>query len=209
MLRLLYTVTLLVAATFTATAALAAPGEAEYANCVACHGARGEGNPALNSPALAGQDADYLARQLMHFRNGLRGDDPADTYGAQMRGMAATLADEQAVKDVSAYIAAMPALPSAEEPVGNLRNGENQYNGACGACHGGKAQGNPALNAPRLAGLDSAYLKRQYRYFGNGLRGGDPSDRYGRQMAMMANMLKSEQDLDDVIAFIHASSREH
>ncbi|MCZ6831624.1 MAG: cytochrome c, partial [Gammaproteobacteria bacterium] len=77
----------------------------------------------------------------------------------------------------------------------------------CGACHGGKAQGNPALNAPRLAGLDSAYLKRQYQNYVAGIRGAHADDRYGKQMAMMATLLSTEQDLDDVIAFIHASSR--
>jgi len=183
------------------------PGASEYAACSACHGANGEGNPALNAPALAGQDARYLARQLTHFKSGVRGGAPGDQFGAQMRGMAATLGSEQAVADVAAYLAAMPVVASAEEPAGNLRNGENQYNGACGACHGGKAQGNPALNTPRLAGLDSAYLKRQYQNFAAGIRGAHADDRYGRQMAMMATALSTAQDLDDVIAFIHASSR--
>jgi cytochrome c553 len=191
----------------TTTVLAGSPGEAEYAVCVACHGASGEGDAALNAPALAGQDADYLVRQLMHFKNGLRGADAADVYGAQMRGMAATLDSEEAVIAVANYLAALPAVVSSEVPEANLRNGENQYNGACGACHGGKAQGNPALNAPRLAGLDAAYLKRQYKNYGAGIRGAHPDDRYGKQMAMMANMLGSEQDLDDVIAFIIASSR--
>ncbi len=205
MLRMTAVILLLVVAHGGAMAD--APGKSEFSVCVACHGGNGEGNPALNSPALAGQDASYLVRQLNHFKSGVRGAKPEDSYGAQMRGMAASLATEKAVQDVAAYIAAMPAVPSREKPTGNLRNGENQYNGACGACHGGKAQGNPALNAPRLAGLDSAYLKRQYQNFAAGIRGTHPDDRFGRQMAMMATMLGSEQDLDDVIAFIHASSQ--
>ena len=185
----------------------ATPGEAEYAVCITCHGANGEGNAALNAPALAGQDANYLVRQLTHFKNGVRGAAAADVYGAQMRGMAATLGSEQAVTAVAAYLAAMPPVVSGETSEADLRNGENHYNGACGACHGGKAQGNPALNAPRLAGLDGAYLKRQYKNYAAGIRGAHPDDRYGRQMAMMASTLRSEQDLDDVVAFIHASSR--
>ena len=202
-----YTTTLLLALWVSSAALAATPGESEYAVCVACHGASGEGNAALNSPALAGQDASYLQRQLTYFKNGMRGADPKDQFGGQMRGMAATLGSEQAVADVAAYIAAMPPVASVEEPAGNLRNGENQYNGACGACHGGKAQGNPALNAPRLAGLDSAYLKRQYQNYAAGIRGAHPDDRYGKQMAMMATVLSTGQDLDDVVAFIHASSR--
>ena len=46
----------------SAFAADSGRGEALYATCVACHGADGAGNAALNSPALAGQDAAYLER---------------------------------------------------------------------------------------------------------------------------------------------------
>jgi cytochrome c553 len=181
----------------------AAAGEKLYTSCVACHGANGEGNVAMNSPALAGQNEAYLVRQLNHFKAGIRGADAAEIMGAQMRAMAATLTDDAAVGDVAAYIASLPIAKRAEDPAqADLRNGENQYNGACGACHGGEAQGNVGLSAPRLAGLGSAYLKRQYQNFGSGVRGSHPDDRLGKQMQMMATMLGSEKDLDDVIAFI-------
>jgi len=183
-------------------AADARKGEALYAPCVACHGADGTGNTALNSPSLAGQQAAYLERQLQHFKNGMRGADPKDTYGMQMRGMAGTLADEAAIADVVAYIGTLPAAQSGEKPEHDKRNGENQYNAACGACHGGKAEGNVALNAPRLAGLDGVYLERQYRNFAAGIRGAHPDDRYGKQMKMMSTMLATDKDLADVIGFI-------
>jgi cytochrome c oxidase subunit 2 len=79
-------------------------GKASYAICAACHGANGEGNQALNSPALAGQHDWYTVRQLQYFKDGTRGTASGDTFGAQMRPMAMTLADEQAMKDVAAYI---------------------------------------------------------------------------------------------------------
>ena len=181
----------------------AAVGEKLYGSCVACHGAGAEGNAAMNSPALAGQQEAYLVRQLSNFKSGVRGADSNDVLGMQMRGMAATLADETAVGNVAAYIAGLPVAEIAEDAVeADMRNGENQYNGACGACHGGAAQGNPGLNSPRLAGLGSAYLKRQYQNFAAGIRGSHPDDKLGKQMKMMATMLGSEKDLDDVIAFI-------
>ena len=176
-------------------------GKALYATCSACHGAEGAGNAALNSPALAGQKAGYLERQLMHFKDGIRGADPGDTLGMQMRGMAATLADEAAVTNVVAYIGSLPPAQGVAVEY-DKRNGENQYNAACGACHGGKAEGNSALNAPRLAGLDAAYLRRQYQNFAAGIRGSHPDDRYGRQMKMMASVLTSEKDIDDVMGYI-------
>lgn len=193
---------LFVSLLLTLSAVAAEQGETLYGSCVACHGADGAGNMALNAPALAGQDAAYLQRQLNNFRNGLRGSDPADSYGMQMRGMAAVLASDQAVTAVSTYIASLPGVDSGESPEFNQRNGENLYNGACGACHGGLAQGNASLHAPRLANLDVVYLKRQYQNFANGLRGTHPDDRYGRQMKMMSTTLGSDEDLDDVIGFI-------
>ena len=98
-------------------------------------------------------------------------------------------------------------LSSATPARGNLHNGNNLYHGKCGACHGGAAEGNPALKAPRLAGLDAAYIKRQFAHFRDGVRGTDPQDVPGRQMAMMAKTLPTERDLDDVIAFIHQQGR--
>ena len=182
----------------------AAAGKTLFAACAACHGANAEGNPALGAPALAAQHEAYLERQLRNFRSGVRGADPADSFAAQMRPMAATLVDDKAVADVAAWLATLPLPPAAGEAPGDLRNGNNYYQGKCGACHGGKAEGNPALNSPRLAGLDVVYLKRQFMAFRDGKRGAHAEDRFGRQMAMMSTTLPTEKDIDDVMAFIHA-----
>lgn len=81
-----------------------AAGKTAYAVCAACHGAAGEGNEQLGAPRLAGQSDWYLVRQINNFNKGLRGYDPKDTYGGQMKPMAATLTSEQAIDDVVAYI---------------------------------------------------------------------------------------------------------
>jgi cytochrome c oxidase subunit 2 len=78
-------------------------GQTLYSTCAACHGQQGEGNLALNAPALAKGSDWYWVAQLTNYRNGLRGIG-ADTIGAPMRAMAASLPDEQAVLDVVAYI---------------------------------------------------------------------------------------------------------
>lgn len=79
-------------------------GKALYAACASCHGAKGEGNQALQAPALAQRSDWYLVAQLVNYQKGLRGVDQRDTYGAQMRAIVATLADEKAITDVVAYI---------------------------------------------------------------------------------------------------------
>jgi cytochrome c oxidase subunit 2 len=81
-----------------------AAGQAGYAVCAACHGQKAEGVEALGGPRLAGLDDWYLVRQINNYNKGLRGYDPKDTYGMQMKPMAATLATEKAVNDVVAYI---------------------------------------------------------------------------------------------------------
>ena len=81
-----------------------AKGKQLYATCAACHGANAEGNEQLNAPRLAGQSDWYLVRQLKNFKSGRRGSQPNDTFGMQMKPMAAVLANDQAIDDVVAYI---------------------------------------------------------------------------------------------------------
>ena len=81
-----------------------ARGKTLYTNCASCHGAAGEGNQALNAPALAARSDWYLVVQLANYQKGLRGADERDVYGAQMRAIVATLPDQKAITDVVAYI---------------------------------------------------------------------------------------------------------
>ena len=57
--------------------------------CAACHGA--DGNSAVTgNPNLAGQGAEYISRQLQHFKAGVR-------VNAVMQGMVATLTPDDMV----------------------------------------------------------------------------------------------------------------
>jgi cytochrome c oxidase subunit 2 len=79
-------------------------GATHYAVCQACHGAAGEGVPATNGPPVANQSDWYLLSSIERFKSGARGSNPANPNGAVMRGMAGILQDEQAMKDVIAYM---------------------------------------------------------------------------------------------------------
>jgi cytochrome c oxidase subunit 2 len=72
--------------------------------CVACHGADGMGNQQMGSPPLKYANDWYLYRSIENFKAGRRGANPADPIAATMRPMAMTLPDDQAMKDVIAYI---------------------------------------------------------------------------------------------------------
>ena len=179
---------------------------AKYQSCAVCHGEGGQGNVELGAPALAGQGAQYLERQLQYFKSGVRGADPRDTQGLQMQAMADTLADED-IPAVAAYLSGLPPAVPTAVPKGDLKNGNNYYQSKCGACHGGQAQGNSGLNSPALAILNGIYLKQQFQSFQQGLRGTHPDDKYGRQMKMMSTSLPTDQDLDDVIAYIQSMAK--
>lgn len=77
-------------------------GKALYAPCTACHQANGTGMEALGAPPLINTHDWYLVTQLKKFKGGVRG--AKDQYGASMAPMTGGLADEQAMKDVVAYI---------------------------------------------------------------------------------------------------------
>lgn len=60
-------------------------------------------------------------------------------------------------------------------------DGKTLYN-TCAACHGAKGEGNRALGAPNIAGMDAWYLKTQLENFSSGKRGTKAGDTYGAQM---------------------------
>lgn len=183
-------------------AANATIGKNLYAVCVACHGANGEGNVALNSPKLAGQSAWYLERQLHLFKSGARGTHEKDTFGKMMAPMAATLADGSAVADVVAYIASLPDTRPASTIKGNADKGRARW-ATCAACHGAEGQGIAATNAPRLQGMNDWYMATQLKNFREGVRGAHPQDIYGGQMGLVSEMLRDDAAVGDMLAYIN------
>ena len=176
-------------------------GQASYAVCSACHGAAGEGNVALNAPKLTGLQNWYLERQILNFKHGLRGSDPADTFGAQMAPMAAIL-DDTAINNVVAYIASLPDMDSTPTISGDIARGEHIFI-TCGSCHGTDGRGIWSQNAPNLNGANDWYIARQLENYRQGIRGSHPQDLYGKQMTLMTVMLRDEQAINDLVAYIN------
>lgn len=79
-------------------------GKVLYTTCAACHGANGEGNQRLFGPPVNRTNDWYLLDQLKKYKSGVRGGNPKDTTGIMMRPMALTLPDDQAMRDVVAYM---------------------------------------------------------------------------------------------------------
>ena len=85
----------------------AATGKIYFATCVQCHGSQAQGNIDEFGPPLAGASDWYLLTQLQNFKAGVRGTHADDVIGAKMRPFSMTLPNEQAMKDVIAYIATL------------------------------------------------------------------------------------------------------
>jgi len=74
--------------------------ETGVAACMACHGPTGDGNPAAKYPALRGQHADYVAKQLRDYASGAR---TSDGKTQVMRDVAARLRDDE-IAAISSYV---------------------------------------------------------------------------------------------------------
>ncbi|MCO6057637.1 c-type cytochrome [Pseudomonas sp. MOB-449] len=187
---------LLLAATLHAQADLA-----PLQTCAACHGDRGQGNPALGAPRLAGQQADYLLQQLQGFKAGRRGYDTRDTYGAQMRAVVASL-DEADFAPLAHHYAGQDAGPGST-PAQADASGKVAYQGTCAACHGPEAEGYAHLKTANLRILDPAYLERQLRHYAQGLRGADGhADQHGIWMRGIALQIGGDAERKAIVDYI-------
>jgi len=59
----------------------------------------------------------------------------------------------------------------------------------CITCHGVEGRGNPRVDAPRIAGMEAWYLRRQLQAFRNGWRGTHDDDLVGWEMQAMVREL--------------------
>ncbi len=115
-----------------------------------------------------------------------------------MRGV--VVVDEQ--EAFEEWLAGYPTYAEVQQrPSPDIDAGQNLY-AICSACHGAQGEGNILLNAPRLAGQESWYLKRQIANFKHGLRGADSADTFGSQMAPMAATLVDDAAVNNVAAYI-------
>jgi cytochrome c oxidase subunit 2 len=172
----------------------------QVSTCNSCHAA--ENQQASKAPALAGQQQQYLKKQLVQFQNGERGATANDSQGQVMAAMAKSLSAED-IEQLASYFSALPSTVSTAPQLDAalLDKGRRIYIGSCGACHGNKAQGNVELKAPALQLLSRDYLWLQLQHFQTGVRGSSATDKPGRQMAMMSRTL-SEADKQAVVAYL-------
>lgn len=116
-----------------------------------------------------------------------------------MRG--AVVIDTQA--DYDTWLAQQPTFAETQAlAAANPAAGQAQY-AVCASCHGAQGEGNRALNAPKLAGLQAWYTERQLNYYKTGVRGGE-GDTNGQMMAPMANMLADAAAVRNMAAYLES-----
>ena len=142
--------------------------------CAACHNPDGNSIQPAN-PKLAGQYAEYLARQLAHFK------DNKVRKNAVMAQFSSALSPDD-MRNLAAYYAEQKPKEGAARSAATLKIGEKIYRAgvpekgipACAGCHGPAGSGIPA-QYPRLAGQWAEYTKAQLLTFRSGERANDPN----------------------------------
>ncbi|HNR83873.1 c-type cytochrome [Ottowia sp.] len=139
-------------------------------SCFLCHGAEGESASEV-FPRLAGQNAEYIAKQLENFKSGKR-------KSTAMASMVTELTLDDMVALGRFYAARPPHKEAAQDAalagVGRyIYQSGNKWSGvpSCASCHGAEGAGSTTL--PRLAGQHAAYLETQLKQFSKRERNND------------------------------------
>ena len=167
-------------------------------NCSTCHGIDGL-SVAPIYPALAGQHADYIKKQLIGFKQ--EGDYKREN--PIMQGMAAGLTSQN-IKALAQFFSELPPRKGAAKNTDDLEFGRNLWRSgnvhfniaSCTGCHGPNGLGIPSI-FPRLAGQNAEYAVTQLRAFGTQIRTND-------QNAMMQRITErmTEKEMSALANFI-------
>ena len=143
--------------------------------CQGCHGERGISMEEM-VPNLAGQYADYIAKQLRNFQNGVR------THQI-MSALAMTINDAE-LTDIATYFASrqkMQGISTGDNPAGKklfLKGDPSRKIPACESCHGvnGKGKAPNISTYPVIGGQHKGYLRAQLVNWRSGERSNSPGN---------------------------------
>ncbi len=129
--------------------------EPQSTTCANCHGAKGN-NQDLQGPNLAGQNHQYLTKQINAFSNGARIHPLLGSDDFKL--------DTDEINNLAIYYASLKPENSLNQ---SNKDGELIYS-SCADCHGATGEGIAPF--PRLSGQKPAYLKQQLVNFKTGVR---------------------------------------
>lgn len=174
--------------------------------CAACHGMDGLSHMP-KFPKLAGQNADYIIKQLEDFRHGRRVNDEG-----QMETTATVITDAQRLEAARYFSELPPPSASAEIPNDLTSRGRKLYETpgivarvpACATCHtSASVPINSGSTVPRLMGQHRIYTAKQLHDFKSGYRANDPDG----TMRSIAKEL-SDEDIEAIASFLEVARRD-
>ena len=157
-----------------------------WAACEYCHGSEGRID-SPDVPAIAGQSAAYIAKQLADFRSGRRLSPQAQMRSAMM------LLDPDDEAEVARHFASQSALSVSPPATVPADPGSRLYwSGsasvmACVTCHAASSD-TLTDGRPFLFGLDRDYLVRQLRAFRDESRANDLGGEMRAQAAALSDL---------------------
>jgi cytochrome c553 len=143
--------------------------------CEVCHGNKGNSTNNETLPKLAGQNKNYLIKQMQDFQSNTKykRDNPI------MKLLMIALSDNEKIKIANYYSKLVATIDIANSNMLSL--GQGIYRGgdlkkglpACLACHGPAGLGNPSAGFPRLSGQHAQYIATQLKAFRMAKRNND------------------------------------
>lgn len=172
----------------------AAKGKALAATCAGCHGDQGVSTMG-DYPSLAGQNANYLYKQLRDYAGGYR-EDPMMVSFAQ--GLS-----EQDAADLAAWYSSLPPPKNKAEDRQNPARAKKMVEAGdgkrilppCFVCHGATGQGEK-MDIPALAGQQAGYFSKTLLDYKNGRR---HNDIYSRMRLIVQQL--SEKEIQELAQY--------
>ena len=186
---------------FSSSIGASASGDAESGEsltliCSSCHGVDGN-SPMGTFPNIAGQNHEYLLKQLRDIKSGAR-------VAAMMTGILDNL-DDQQLKDIAAFYSQQEGKIGQTDPE-LVSLGESIYRAgikrkqvaACAACHSPNGSGNGPAGFPSLSGQWPEYTASQLKAFRSGQRSNDGDSR----MMRITSMDLSDREIEAIASYL-------
>ena len=172
-------------------------GKEKAETCIACHGE--DGNSVVGLwPSLAGQNINYLKKQLRLIQSGER---PIPVMNGQLDGY-----DNQDLEDMAAYYASKKNK-IGEASADLVEQGFKLYYAgslekgipACTACHSPRGRGNSPAGYPLLSGQKTEYISKTLKDY----RLGDRQDSEQSEIMVSIAYKLDDKEIEALASFIN------
>ena len=147
-----------------------------------------------------------MLSQLRAFKKGWRGG-PDESEHAQSMRNAIQYIPEKRLEELVDYIATLKTDKHPDRLFGNRYNGEHLYERNCAVCHGDNGEGDSVHHMARLDHQHGWYVRDQLQQYRQDQRGTHGDDDSGRTMNFYAKLLKSDEEVRDVAAWLSVIAR--